>query len=148
MRRILFAVLQALGVGQVFQCDSGAKALQLLRHERPDLIISDWQMAPMDGIEMTELIRNDPRNPARLVPIILMTGYSSHDKVVAARDRGVTEFLVKPFSAEALAKRIAHVIKAPRDFVAAPAYQGPDRRRRPTDGYKGPDRRQDDYRGF
>ncbi len=143
MRKLLVEVLRALGVGQVFQADGGQKALQLLRHERTDIIITDWQMSPMDGLEITEIIRQDNRNPSRYVPIIMMTGYSSHEKVARARDHGVTEFLVKPFTVDGLAKRLVHVINAPRSFVATPVYQGPDRRRKRLDDNK-PTRRNND----
>ena len=65
-------------------------------------------------------------------------------RVAAARDIGTTEFLVKPFTAGDLARRIAHVITKPRDFVKAPEYFGPDRRRKFTDGFRGPFKRDSD----
>jgi DNA-binding NtrC family response regulator len=75
----------------------------------------------------------------------MMTGYSARPRVQAARDTGVTEFLVKPFSADSMAKRIAHVINRPRDFVAVEkGYFGPDRRRKKTTNYNGPKRREED----
>lgn len=141
MRQLVCTVLKTMGVGTVTKADSGAAALKLIRQETPDIILVDWLMEPMDGLEMTRVIRNDPSCPARLAPVILMTGYSAHTRVVAARDLGVTEFLIKPFTAEALAKRIAHVIVQPRDFVIAPKFNGPDRRRRADDNYGGPRRR-------
>lgn len=141
MRQLVAQVLKAMGVGTIYQADSAERALTLVRANRPDIIITDWLMEPMDGLELTRRIRNDPTSPARLSPIILMTGYSAHARVTQARDYGVTEFLVKPFTADALAKRIAHVINMPRDFIAAPQYTGPDRRRKRDEGYAGPRRR-------
>jgi DNA-binding NtrC family response regulator len=79
-----------------------------------------------------------------MVPIVLVTGYSALIRVAQARDAGVTEFMVKPFSANDMAKRIAYVINKPRDFVDAKDYFGPDRRRRKDPGYRGSMRRQDD----
>jgi DNA-binding response OmpR family regulator len=78
-----------------------------------------------------------------MVPIIMMTGYSAQPRVIDARDQGVTEFLVKPFSASDLAKRIAYVINRPRDFVDSKKFFGPSRRRK-RDEYSGPERRKDD----
>lgn len=101
-------------------------------------------MEPMSGIELVNLIRTSPGSPNKFAPIIMVTGYSAVPRVAAARDMGATEFLVKPFSANDLAKRIAHVINKPRDFVEAPDYFGPDRRRKSPDDYKGPRRREDD----
>jgi two-component system, chemotaxis family, chemotaxis protein CheY len=141
MRQLIVQVLRAMGVVDVFQADGGQRALVMVRQNKPDVIVTDWLMDPMDGLELTRRIRSDPDSPARLAPIILMTGYSAHARVTQARDIGVTEFLVKPFTAEALAKRIAHVINMPRDFIAAPLYAGPDRRRKRGDVYGGPKRR-------
>ena len=144
MRLLIAQVLKAMGVGRISQADGGERALALIRTNKPDIIITDWLMEPMDGLELTRRIRQDPKSPARLAPIILMTGYSAHSRVTQARDTGVTEFLVKPFTADALAKRIAHVITLPRDFIAAPKYTGPDRRRKHDGNYKGPRRRDGD----
>ena len=76
-----------------------------------------------------------------MCPVILITGYSSIPRVNEARNAGVTEFLVKPFTAADISKRISHVINSPRDFVQAREYFGPDRRRRKGDDYSGPKRR-------
>lgn len=147
MRQLIAQVLRAMGVVDVYQADGATRALAMVRQNKPDVIITDWLMEPMDGLELTRAIRNDPNSPARLAPIILMTGYSAHTRVTQARDIGVTEFLVKPFTAEALAKRIAHVINMPRDFIAAPKYSGPDRRRKRGEGYGGPKRRTEEKQG-
>ena len=71
----------------------------------------------------------------------MMTGYSALPRVAQARDTGATEFLVKPFSANDLARRIAYVINKPRDFIETSDYFGPDRRRRIIEDYQGPKRR-------
>jgi two-component system, chemotaxis family, chemotaxis protein CheY len=139
MRQLLISVLKSLGIVNAFQAGSGDRALQIIRADKPDIILTDWQMEPMDGLELVRRIRSDAKNPCRLAPIILMTGYSAQARVMRARDTGVTEFLVKPFTATALAKRITHVINMPRDFIAAPAYTGPDRRRKRDD--KGAEKR-------
>lgn len=144
MRSILVDVLRIFGVGHILQAGDGQHALELLRQFKPDIIITDWQMEPMDGLELTARIRANPKLAAQLAPIILMTGYSAEARVKLARDTGITEFLVKPFTAEALASRIAHVIKEPRDFVVANKYKGPDRRRRPSGSFKGPVKRSRD----
>lgn len=100
-----------------------------------------------DGIELVENIRNSPRSPNKLTPIIFITGYGSPDRITRARDLGVTEYLIKPFTAADLAKRIAHVINAPRGFVEAPQYFGPDRRRKNADSFAGAKKRAIDDEG-
>ena len=87
-------------------------------------------MPKMDGLALTKLIRTSPQSPDKTIPIIMMTGYGSPHKISAARDMGVTEFLVKPFSAVDISKRIMNIIKSPRDFIITPQYAGPDRRRK------------------
>jgi two-component system, chemotaxis family, chemotaxis protein CheY len=98
-------------------------------------------MTPGDGLELTRLVRNHPTSPNRMAPVILITGYSSLPRVHEARDAGVTEFLVKPFTANDVAKRIAHVVNFPRDFISHPKFFGPDRRRKRGEAYAGPKRR-------
>jgi two-component system, chemotaxis family, chemotaxis protein CheY len=101
-------------------------------------------MEPVNGIELTREIRTSSLSTNRLVPIILLTGYNAGPRVAMARDAGVSEFMIKPFSAGDLVKRIARVVNQPRDFIDASGYFGPDRRRRKSPDYGGPLRREDD----
>jgi len=144
MRKLLCSVLETLGVGQIYSSDNGEAGFEQFRRMNPDIVIADWHMEPMNGIELTHEIRTNQLSPNRMAPIILVTGYSAITRVAQARDVGVTEFIVKPFSANDLAKRLAHVINKPRDFIDADGYFGPDRRRRQNPDYKGPFRREDD----
>lgn len=133
MRKLLVSVLESLGVGKVYTAADGEQGFALYQKMNPDIIITDWLMAPMDGIELIDKVRTHVSSPNRTVPMIIITGYSAITRVMEARDRGVTEFLIKPFTANDLAKRIAYVINKPRDFVQAPRYFGPDRRRKKDD---------------
>lgn len=146
MQKLLVSVLEALGIKNVQSCANGQDAFRAFCQNNHDIVLSDWQMAPMDGIELTRVIRKNTLSPNRLVPIILITGYSAWPRVEEARDAGVTEFLVKPFTAHDLARRVAHVINKPRDFIETQDFFGPDRRRRREDvtGYNGPHRREED----
>lgn len=128
MQKLVVSVLESLGVGHVYAADSGERGFELFKRVNPDIVISDWHMKPIDGIALTEEIRRNQLSPNRMAPIVLVTGYSALARVSEARDAGVTEFLVKPFSANDLAKRIAYVINKPRDFIDHPTYFGPDRR--------------------
>lgn len=141
MRKLIISVLETLEIGKVFDADCGEAGFESFRKNVPDIVIADWHMAPMNGIEFTREIRNNTLSPNRMAPVILVTGYSALSRVAEARDAGVTEFLVKPFSANDLAKRIAYVINKPRDFIDCDGYFGPDRRRRENPDYTGPDRR-------
>ncbi len=139
------SILTTFGVGLVYTAKNGEAGFKLFKEINPDLVIADWMMKPMDGISLTRLIRNDPKSPNQFVPVILMTGFSEKRRVLQARDAGVTEFLVKPFNARDLYRRIAQVIERPRQFVRSDDFFGPDRRRNRNISYYGPYRRENDF---
>lgn len=144
MQKLIVSVLDSLDIKNVQSASDGERGFEVFKKTCPDIVIADWHMEPMSGIGLTDLIRNDPMSPNRMVPVILVTGYSAMSRVAEARDHGVTEFLVKPFSANDLAKRIAYVINKPRDFIDFEKYFGPDRRRRAVPNFSGPFRRSED----
>lgn len=144
MRKLVTSVLETLGVGTILNSSDGEKGFESFCKNNPDIVIADWHMIPMSGIELVQKIRKSPESPNKMVPVIMMTGYSAMLRVSEARDNGATEFLVKPFSANDLARRIAHVINKPRDFIETDSFFGPDRRRRKVEDYNGPFRRGDD----
>lgn len=144
MQKLVTSVLETLGIGRVWTAPEGQAGFDMFCKENPDIVITDWHMVPMSGIELVDKIRKDPASPNKMVPVIMMTGYSALPRVSQARDTGTTEFLVKPFSANDLARRIAYVINKPRDFIETRDYFGPDRRRRIIENYQGPFRRQKD----
>lgn len=138
-------VLQSFGIGKIITALNGEKGFEAFCEHNPDLVITDWMMEPCNGLKLSWKIRNDPLSPNKFVPIILMTGFSEKRRVINARDKGgITEFLVKPFNTRDLYRRLYKIIEAPRQFVEAESFFGPDRRRRRTDGYEGPFRREGD----
>jgi len=128
-----------------FKTISGAKSVEegfdLFKQHNHDLVITDWLMEPLDGLDLIRKIRHDDDSPNKFVPIILMTGYSDQPRVEMARDTGVTEFLMKPYSARDLYARIVQIIERPRQFVEAGEFFGPDRRRRKNSDFTGPEKR-------
>lgn len=142
MQLLLASVLTSLGFPAPYLAANGEDGFELFCRHNPDIVLTDWMMEPGDGLYLTRQIRNHITSPNKMCPVILITGYSSVIRAAGARDAGVTEFLVKPFTASDVAKRIAHVVNAPRDFVELTAFFGPDRRRRKADGYDGPVRRE------
>jgi len=123
-------VLESLGFAAIHLAHDGGEAIQIMNKERIDMLITDWRMAPMDGISLVKYLRTDKDSPNRFVPIIMLTGYVGKEHVEIARDVGVTEFVVKPFSAKTLCDRIVLLIDNPRGFVMNKNFVGPDRRRR------------------
>jgi CheY-like chemotaxis protein len=148
MKQIISSVLKSLGIKNITETIDGEAAFKKFQKDNHDIIITDWVMSPIDGIELTKEIRHNPLSPNRMAPIIFITGYSAWERVEYARDVGVTEFLIKPFTAQDLGRRIAHVITNPRDFVETKDFFGPDRRRRIDKNYKGPFRRDGDAKSY
>lgn len=148
MRDILTAVLKNLGVENITTAADGKTAFEKFQKDNHDIILTDWVMTPMDGIELTREVRSNSLSPNRMAPIIMLSGYSAWPRVSHARDCGVTEFLIKPFTAQDLARRIAHVITHPRQFVESDDFFGPDRRRRIDPQYDGAKRRAADEKKY
>jgi two-component system, chemotaxis family, chemotaxis protein CheY len=146
MRALLRSLLHALGMKQVYECTDGASAYNELRERKPDFVLTDLSMKPVDGIEFTRMVRTGQDSPNPYVPIIMITGHTERPRVEAARDAGVTEFLAKPITVQNLLKRIGEIVDRPRPFVRCEGYFGPDRRRRRDENYTGPWRRQDDFK--
>jgi CheY-like chemotaxis protein len=146
MRSIVSAILGGMGINKVEECCDGAQAFDRLRAWKADLAIVDFRMEPIDGVEFTQLVRNSADSPYRELPIIMLTGYADKTRVFEARDAGVTEFIVKPVTAQAVFDRINAVIYKPRPFIRAAGYYGPCRRRRQDPSFSGPFRRSTDAR--
>ncbi len=146
MRVLLRSLMLALGIKHVFECNDGAAGYVALREKKPDFVLTDLSMKPIDGIEFTKMVRTAPDSPNPYVPIIMVTGHTERSRVEMARDAGVTEFLAKPITVQNLLLRVAEIVERPRPFVRCEGYFGPDRRRKRDDEYAGPYRRQDDYK--
>jgi two-component system, chemotaxis family, chemotaxis protein CheY len=144
MRILLRTVLKAFGLRDVHECKEGGDALRYLAANKPDFILTDLLMAPMDGLQFTRAVRELPNRADCVIPIIMLTGYTERRRVEAARDAGVTEMLAKPVTPSGLFQRIEEIVLRPRLFVRAPHYAGPCRRRHNNPDYTGPWRRRDD----
>lgn len=129
MMRLLKAMLRAFGIGYIDSATDAKQALQIMRVRVPDILIVDWMMEGMTGIELTKHIRLSDASPNPFMPILMVTAHAEKELVIEARDAGVTEFLVKPIAAAALAQRLSTILDQPRPFVRTAAYFGPDRRR-------------------
>jgi CheY-like chemotaxis protein len=146
MLELAKSLMLAFGVKNVVTAKNGEEGFKKFCEHNPDIVIADWMMKPMDGISLARRVRNDLASPNKFVPFVLMTGFSEKRRVMQARDAGVTEFLVKPFTARDLYKRLYQVIERPRQFVRSDDFFGPDRRRRSTNEYEGPMRRDSDVK--
>ncbi len=129
MIRLIYSVLDVMGFGEIQTVRNGEEALEKIATEHFDLIFCDWKMKGMDGIEFTRRLRAMPYDTC-YTPVIMLTGKANKEDVEIARDAGVNEYMVKPFSVNALCAKVKAIVELPRMFVKTGKYSGPDRRRR------------------
>lgn len=144
MRSIIKELLRAVGIQDIKEAADPVEAFELIRTVPIDLVLVDFSMPIIDGVEFTQMVRTSSDSPNPYMPIVMITGHSERSRVHAARDAGVNEFLVKPVTAKSLIERITTVVNNPRSFVKSGGYFGPDRRRRKDVSYTGPWRRKND----
>jgi two-component system chemotaxis response regulator CheY len=107
MLRIMRNLLRQLDVNNVEEANNGDDALRMLNRERFDLVISDWNMQPMTGLELLRQVRTTEK--LKRIPFIMVTAESKTENVIAAKQAGVSNYIVKPFNAETLRAKITSV---------------------------------------
>jgi two-component system, chemotaxis family, chemotaxis protein CheY len=110
MLRIVGNLLKQLGFKNVLEATDGSSALAMLREKECGLVISDWNMEPMTGLQLLKEVRADAKLKA--LPFIMVTAESKTENVVAAKAAGVNNYIVKPFNAETLKSKISAVLGA------------------------------------
>ncbi len=108
MLRIIRNLLKQIDINNVDEATDGAEALAKLRAGSFGLVISDWNMAPMTGLQLLQEVRADAR--LRTLPFIMITAESKAENVIAAKQAGVSNYIVKPFNAETLREKITKVL--------------------------------------
>ena len=108
MRGICKYILTQLGFTNIIEAKSGRDALGKLEQSNIDLIISDWNMEDIDGLTLLRVIRKHPKTQA--MPFIMATGRSDKEQVKEAISSGVNNYIIKPFDAMTMKKRIEAVI--------------------------------------
>ncbi len=110
MLRIIKNHLKQLNFENVDEATDGSKALQMLKLKDYGLIISDWNMEPMTGLDLLKEVRKDEK--LKKIPFIMVTAESKTENVVIAKEAGVSNYIVKPFNADTLKGKIASVLGA------------------------------------
>ncbi len=108
MLKIVRNLLNQLGFGTVDEATDGSAALRKLRNKNYGLVISDWNMEPMSGLQLLKEVRLDVK--LKDVPFIMITAESKPENVIAAKDAGVNGYIVKPFTAATLKSKINTVL--------------------------------------
>jgi two-component system, chemotaxis family, chemotaxis protein CheY len=108
MRRIIRNLLAQIGFADVEEAADGPTALRKLQSGGYTLVISDWNMEPMTGLQLLQEVRGNSQ--LKELPFIMVTAESKTDNVVAAKQAGVSNYIIKPFNAETLKKKIESVL--------------------------------------
>ncbi|MFO7885849.1 MAG: response regulator [Desulfobacteraceae bacterium] len=109
MRRILKNILKQIGFKNLLEADDGTTALEVLEKQSVDLVISDWNMPKMTGLELLKILRGDKRY-AR-IPFLMVTAEAQKQNVIEAVQAGVSNYVVKPFTAEAISEKLEKILK-------------------------------------
>lgn len=129
VRLIIKEILRGFGVQDFEAASDGKEALELLKTQAFDVVLTDMVMPGVSGIDLAKTIRGGGTRAKADIPIVLLSGNMDRNALVAARDAGVTEFVAKPLVVANLHARLEACIRRPRPFVGGPTYKGPDRRR-------------------
>ena len=108
MLKIVESLLRQLGFKNIDEASDGGAALEKIKDNNYDLILSDWNMEPMTGFDLLKAIRANPKT--KDIPVILITAESKTDNIIAAKKEGVNNYIVKPFNANTLKEKLTAVL--------------------------------------
>jgi two-component system chemotaxis response regulator CheY len=109
MRRIIKNLLRDLGFSNIHEADDGSTALPQLKTGNYDLIVSDWNMPGMTGIDLLRAVRSDPNLQA--IPFLMVTAESKREQIMEAAQAGVNGYVVKPFTAATLEEKLGKIFE-------------------------------------
>lgn len=109
MRRIVRNLLADLGFDNIVEAEDGAPALQIMKSEAIDFVVTDWNMPGMTGIELLKAIRAEPR--CAKVPVLMVTAEARRDQILEAAQAGVNGYVIKPFNAATLKEKLDKIFE-------------------------------------
>jgi two-component system chemotaxis response regulator CheY len=107
MRRIVKNVLKQIGFSDIVEADDGATALDVLKENQIDLIVSDWNMPKMTGLDLLKTVRGD--ESTKEIPFLMVTAEAQKDNVLQAVQAGVSNYIVKPFTADGVKEKLTQI---------------------------------------
>ena len=129
MRRLTRTMLTNLGAKSVIEAPDGLAALESIRTSDPDVMLLDWDMPVLNGIEVLRIVRSPGVFPRPNLPVIMLTTRAQRSQVNEALRAGANEFLLKPTSPKALCDRLTSIMFKPRSMVKLGNYYVPQPRR-------------------
>ena len=112
MLRIVRGLLNQLGFMNIDEATDGTMAWDMVQKKQYGLIVSDWNMEPMSGFEFLKLVRTNAAPNIKSLPFIMVTAESKTENIVAAKQAGVSNYIVKPFNAQTLKQKLEAVFGA------------------------------------
>jgi two-component system, chemotaxis family, chemotaxis protein CheY len=109
MRKVIRNLLKQVGYENIVEAEDGVTALRVLKAQKIDLIVSDWNMPNMTGLELLKAVRAD--DDLKSTPFLMVTAEALQDNVIAAVKAGVSNYIVKPFTAEVLNDKIKKILE-------------------------------------
>ena len=109
MRRIIKNLLRDLGFNNTAEADDGTTALPMLQQTHFDLLITDWNMPGMQGIDLLKAVRADPN--LQHIPVMMVTAEQKKEQIVEAAKAGVNGYIVKPFTAATLKEKMEKIFE-------------------------------------
>jgi len=111
MRKVTSSQLRSMGAVTIMTASDGAEALRMLKNRRVDIVLSDWNMPVMTGLELLKAIRGDAK--LSHMPFIMITAEAERDRITEAIANGVSDLLVKPYTSDRLANRVDKALRLP-----------------------------------
>jgi len=109
MRRIIKNLLRDLGYNNTSEADDGLTALPMLQSSNFDLLITDWNMPGMQGIDLLRAVRADTR--LSTLPVMMVTAEQKREQIIEAAKAGVNGYIVKPFTAQTLKEKLEKIFE-------------------------------------
>jgi len=107
MRRILKNILTQIGFSNIYEADDGKSALNLIKNQKIDLIMCDWNMPVMTGLDLLNAVRGD--DALKAIPFVMVTAEAQKENIIQAVQAGVNNYVVKPFTTETITQKLEKV---------------------------------------
>lgn len=110
LRKVLINIINKLGFPPALEAEHGQEAWEKVQNEKVDIVLTDWTMPVMDGLELVKKIRGADK-PIRDLPVLMITAMDTKDSVIAAGQQGVDAYIIKPFSVQTILQKIEEAVE-------------------------------------
>ena len=108
MRRIVKNTLKQIGFKNILEADDGTTALAMLKEQKIDVVLADWNMPKMSGLELLKTVRKD--DTLKNIPVLMVTAEAQKENVIEAIQAGVSNYIVKPFTPDSMKQKLEQTL--------------------------------------